>query len=87
MPMQDAASRLVWLSQVVRQQAQSGIVYVLTKRDAIQVSDWLSQQGIQSAAYYSGVENDQFENSNLYRQHLEECLLTNRLKELWLPLH
>ena len=82
MPMQDAASRLVWLSQVVRQQAQSGIVYVLTKRDAIQVSDWLSQQGIQSAAYYSGVENDQFENSNLYRQHLEECLLTNRLKVL-----
>jgi ATP-dependent DNA helicase RecQ len=82
MPMQDAASRLVWLSQVVSQQAQSGIVYVLTKRDAIQVSDWLSQQGIQSAAYYSGVESDQFENSNLYRQHLEECLLTNRLKVL-----
>ena len=82
MPMQDAASRLVWLSQVVSQQEQSGIVYVLTKRDAIQVSDWLIQQGIQSAAYYSGVESDQFENSNLYRQHLEEGLLTNQLKVL-----
>lgn len=82
MPMQDAATRLAWLSKVIRQQTQSGIVYVLTKRDAIQVSDWLNQEGISSAAYYSGVEDDQFENSNLYRQHLEECLLTNRLTVL-----
>jgi len=82
MPIQDAATRLVWLSQVVVQQYQSGIVYVLTKRDAIQVSDWLLQQGIQAAPYYSGVESDKFESSNLYRQHLEEGLLSNRLKVL-----
>ncbi|MFT6401500.1 MAG: ATP-dependent DNA helicase RecQ [Pseudohongiellaceae bacterium] len=82
MPIQDAASRLVWLSQVVAEQDQSGIVYVLTKRDAIQVSNWLIQQGIQAAPYYSGVENDQFEDSNLYRQYLEEGLLSNRLKVL-----
>jgi len=82
MPIQDAATRLAWLSQVVVQQDQSGIVYVLTKRDAIQVSDWLLQQGIQAAPYYSGVESDKFENSDLYRQHLEEGLLSNGLKVL-----
>lgn len=82
MPPQDAANRLVWLSQVISQQAQSGIVYVLTKRDAIQVSDWLIKQGISAAPYYSGVEHTQFENSNFYRQHLEESLLSNRLKVL-----
>jgi ATP-dependent DNA helicase RecQ len=82
MPIQDAASRLVWLSQAVSQQERSGIVYVLTKRDAIQVSDWLLQQGIQAAPYYSGVQSDRFETSDLYRQHLEESLLTNSLKAL-----
>lgn len=81
-PTQDAASRLVWLAQAVAQQAQSGIVYVLTKRDAIQVSDWLIQQGIQAAPYYSGVEHIQFEDSNLYRQHLEVSLLSNSIKVL-----
>tara|TARA_B110001454_G_scaffold202908_1_gene210363 strand:+ start:17069 stop:19192 length:2124 start_codon:yes stop_codon:yes gene_type:complete len=88
MPVQDAASRLVWLSQAVRQQAQSGIVYVLTKRDAIQVSDWLSQQGIQSSAYFSGVTHPDFINDKgkldtyAYREYLEDLLLSNRIKVL-----
>lgn len=82
MPIQDAASRLAWLCQAVSTQEFSGIVYVLTKRDAIQVSEWLNQQGIQAAAYFSGVEHDDFEDSNVYRQHLEESLLSNRLRLL-----
>lgn len=81
-PMQDAASRLVWLSEAIKKQSQSGIVYVLTKRDAIQVRDWLTQQGIKAAAYFSGVDHPKFDNSNLYRQYLEESLLSNQLKVL-----
>ncbi|MCK5894355.1 MAG: RecQ family ATP-dependent DNA helicase [Endozoicomonadaceae bacterium] len=82
MPTQDAASRLVWLSQVVTEQNQSGIVYVLTKRDAIQVSDWLLKQGIQAAPYYSGVKSKFFVDSNSYREHLEDGLLSNKIKVL-----
>lgn len=78
----DSAERLVWLSQVIKKQLGSGIVYVLTKRDAQQVSEWLGQQGIESAAYYSGVEKNGFDDSNQYREHLEERLSSNALKAL-----
>lgn len=81
-PIKDTASRFVILSEFINQQLHSGIVYVLTKRDATRVSDWLTQQGINSAAYFSGVENDRFESSNLYREYLEKCLLNNQLKVL-----
>ena len=51
----DQASRLAWLSINIPKLDLAGIVYVLTKRDAEQVTSWLQSQGIDAAAYYSGV--------------------------------
>lgn len=78
----DQASRLAWLSQTVPGLQGAGIVYVLTKRDAEQVKDWLVAQGIDAKAYYSGIEHPDFENSNHYREYLEDLLLSNSLKVL-----
>jgi len=78
----DQASRLAWLAQVIPTLPGTGIVYTLTQRDAEQVADWLTQNGIVAKAYHSKVEADGFENSNTYRQHLEERLLNNQLKIL-----
>lgn len=78
----DRSRRLIWLSQVIKKQPRSGIVYVLTKRDARQVSAWLIQQGIDSAAYYKGVQKSGFDDSNQYREYLEAQLLSNDLKVL-----
>jgi ATP-dependent DNA helicase RecQ len=82
MVLPDQASRLVWLAQVVPQIPGTGIIYTLTVRDAEQVADWLVANGIDAKAYHGSVEADGFENSNAYRQHLEELLLNNRLKVL-----
>jgi ATP-dependent DNA helicase RecQ len=78
----DQASRLAWLAQVIPTLPGTGIVYTLTQRDAEQVADWLTQNGIVAKAYHSKVAADGFENSNTYRQHLEERLLNNQLKIL-----
>ena len=78
----DQASRLAWLAQVIPTFTGTGIVYTLTVRDAEQVANWLTSNGIDAKAYHGSVESDGFENSNTYRQHLEELLLNNRLKVL-----
>lgn len=78
----DQAARLAWLAQHVPQMTGTGIVYVLTKRDAEQVADWLKQKGIAARAYYSGARHDAFPDSNAYRQHLEAQLLNNEIKVL-----
>lgn len=78
----DQASRLAWLSRTIPEMQGAGIVYVLTKRDAEQVKNWLVDQSIDTQAYYSGIEHPDFENSNQYREHLEDLLLNNRLKVL-----
>lgn len=78
----DQAARLAWLAQHIPELPGTGIVYVLTIRDAEQVTVWLNQQGIVARAYYGSVEHDDFENSNLYRQHLEDLLLGNEIKVL-----
>ncbi|MGI9281964.1 MAG: RecQ family ATP-dependent DNA helicase [Endozoicomonas sp.] len=78
----DQASRLAWLAQTIPQLNGTGIVYVLTKRDADQVADWLIEHGINAKAYYSGVTDPAFETSDGYRQHLEDQLLNNRLDVL-----
>lgn len=75
-------SRLAWLAENIPKLSGSGIVYVLTKRDADQVTEWLKQQSINAMAYYSGVEHPSFPDSNTYRQYLEACLLNNRIKVL-----
>lgn len=74
------AERLAWLADHVPSLPGSGIVYTLTQRDATRVAEWLNQNGINSAAYFSGVMADGFADSNLYRQHLEARLLNNDLK-------
>ncbi|MGY4025953.1 RecQ family ATP-dependent DNA helicase [Aeromonas rivuli] len=78
----DQASRLAWLAQVIPTLQGTGIVYTLTVRDAEQVAQWLSDNGIDAKAYHGSAEADGFENSNAYRQYLEDLLLSNRLKVL-----
>jgi ATP-dependent DNA helicase RecQ len=82
MVLPDQASRLAWLAQVIPTLPGTGIVYTLTVRDAEQVAEWLSANSIDAKAYHGSVEADGFENSNAYRQHLEELLLNNQLKVL-----
>ena len=78
----DQPSRLAWLAQVIRTLPGTGIVYTLTVRDAEQVADWLTQNGIVAKAYHGSVEAEGFGNSNTYRQHLEGLLLSNQLNVL-----
>jgi ATP-dependent DNA helicase, RecQ-like (EC 3.6.1.-) len=82
MVLPDQASRLAWLAHVIPSLPGTGIVYTLTVRDAEQVAEWLSTNGIDARAYHGSVVTDAFENSNSYRQHLEELLLNNQLKVL-----
>ncbi len=82
MVLPDQASRLAWLAQVIPTLPGTGIIYTLTVRDAEQVAKWLGLNGIDARAYYGSVENEDFENSDTYRQHLEGLLLNNQLKVL-----
>ncbi|HEL5132873.1 TPA: RecQ family ATP-dependent DNA helicase [Escherichia coli] len=88
MVLPDQASRLAWLAQVIPTLPGTGIVYVLTQRDADLVAKWLNQQGISALAYYSGVTHPNFvnyagkEDTDLYRQFLETQLLENKIKVL-----
>ena len=78
----DQASRLAWLAKHIPELPGTGIVYVLTKRDADQVAQWLQLKGVDAYAYYGNVNHDDFEDSNQYRQYLEDCLLKNEIKVL-----
>ncbi len=78
----DQASRLAWLAKYIPMLPGTGIVYVLTIRDAIQVARWLCDQGIEAREYYGSIEHPDFENSNFYRQYLEGLLLGNEIKVL-----
>jgi ATP-dependent DNA helicase RecQ len=78
----DQASRLAWLAQHIPELPGTGIVYVLTVRDADQVAAWLRSQGIEAWAYYGSVAHSDFPDSNSYREHLEDFLLRNEIKAL-----
>lgn len=78
----DQASRLAWLTENIPRMEGSGIVYVLTKKDARIVAEWLIDADIDAAAYYSGVEDPNFDDSNAYREYLEDMLYNNELKVL-----
>jgi ATP-dependent DNA helicase RecQ len=80
--MPDRAARLAWLADHVPSLPGTGIIYVLTKRDAIQVAAWLTNNDIDAAPYFSGVKAEGFETSDAYRQHLEDRLMRNDLKAL-----
>ena len=75
-------ARLAWLARYIPSMTGTGIVYVLTKRDAEQVAGWLKSQGIDAHAYYSGVEHEDFDDSTQYRLYLEDLLLSNHVKAL-----
>ena len=78
----DQLSRMAWLAKHIPYLPDTGIVYVLTKRDALVITCWLNSKEIHAHAYYAGVKNDTFENSDDYRQHLEKIFLENRVKVL-----
>lgn len=78
----DQASRLAWLKEYIPGLHGSGIVYVLTKRDARIVTKWLKTSGIRAEEYYSGVTHEDFESTNEYREYLEDQLYNNKLKVL-----
>ncbi|ENM3943390.1 RecQ family ATP-dependent DNA helicase [Vibrio cholerae] len=82
MVLPDQASRLAWLAQVIPTLEGTGIIYTLTVRDAEQVAQWLKDNGINACAYHGSVEAEGFENSNEYREHLENMLLQNDIKAL-----
>lgn len=76
------AARLAWLAEHIGSLPGTGIVYTLTKRDAKQVADWLQSHGIEARAYFSGIVDEGFEDSDGYRQNLERKLLNNEIKAL-----
>lgn len=67
------AERLAWLAEHVAALPGNGIVYVLTKRDAVQVADWLCLHGLEAHAYSS---------DTVQREELEQALLANEIKVL-----
>jgi ATP-dependent DNA helicase RecQ len=69
----DQAQRLAWLAQYLPGIPGCGIVYVLTKRDAKQVAEWLRYRGLHAEAYTSDTED---------RDTLEQALLNNQVKAL-----
>ena len=82
MQLPSQAARLAWLADHISTLPGTGIIYTLTKRDTKQVADWLSNKGVAARAYFSGVTEKGFANSDAYRQHLEDQLLHNHIKVL-----
>jgi ATP-dependent DNA helicase RecQ len=71
----DPAERLAWLLEYLRGAPGSGIVYVLTKADALRVSRWLNDHGIDAPAYHGALDHE-------IRANLEERLLRNEVNAL-----
>ncbi|MBN2054049.1 RecQ family ATP-dependent DNA helicase, partial [bacterium] len=82
MRLPDQAARLAWLAEHVPGLPGSGIVYVLTRRDAEVVAGWLQSNGIHAEPYHSAVMHPDFEDTNAFRLHLENSLLENSIKVL-----
>ena len=78
----DQTSRMAWLAEQIPNLSGTGIVYVLTKRDAKNVAAWLKSVGIDSQVYYGGMKGDDFDNSDAYRRHIENLFLDNKVKVL-----
>jgi len=82
MNMPDQASRLAWLAKIIPTLEGTGIIYTLTTRDAEQVATWLVQNGVDARAYHGSITHSDYNDSNQYRQYLEERLLHNNIKVL-----
>jgi len=68
------AERMAWLADKLPGIRGSGIIYVLTKRDADRLAEWLQINGIDARAYYADEKID--------RISLEQKLLNNEVKAL-----
>jgi ATP-dependent DNA helicase RecQ len=68
-------ARLAWLAHTIPDLVGSGIVYVLTTRDALLVAEWLQTCGIDARAYTGSMDS-------IDRERLEDALLTNQVKAL-----
>ncbi|MCD4783388.1 MAG: RecQ family ATP-dependent DNA helicase [Candidatus Eremiobacteraeota bacterium] len=71
----DKACRMAWLVKHLSDIEGSGIIYVLTVKDACRVADWLKMHDIDAHAYYGALNSDE-------RERLESALLNNRVKAL-----
>jgi ATP-dependent DNA helicase RecQ len=69
------AGRLAWLAQTLPALEGSGILYVLTTRDAALVAEWLQTCGIDARAYTGAMDSAD-------RERLEDALIANRCKAL-----
>ncbi len=76
------ASRLAWIIEYINSIEGTGIIYTSTIRDAEIVARWLQENNISASAYHGNVTHQDFEDSNSYRQHLEEQLMNNQIKAL-----
>ncbi len=73
-------ARMAWLAENVPGLPGSGVIYTLTIRDAMRVTDWLQRKGINAIAYHSDIEN--VEEGTNRREELEQMLLNNEIKVL-----
>ncbi len=80
--LKDQAARMAWLVEFIRQQEGTGIVYVLTKRTATYVAEWLKGNGIKAEPYFSGVSLPTHPESNSCRDYLEKKLVGNEVDVL-----
>lgn len=69
------AERLAWLAEAVPDLPGSGIIYTLTKRDALYVAAWLRHRGIDAQAYTGKIDGPD-------REERERALIENRVKAL-----
>lgn len=79
-----SADRLAWLADTIPNLPGSGIVYVLTRRHAKMITDWLRTRGIAAAAYMGGrgepdADNEEADGGDP-RVAIEQKLLANELK-------
>lgn len=66
--------RMAWLAEQLPNLPGAGIIYTLTVRDAVQLSDWLKSRGINVESYTSRTGDG--------RDELEQHLLDNKVKAL-----
>ncbi len=78
----DQSARLAWLAYYLPKLPGSGIIYTLTTRDAERVARWLQQEGIAARAYHASITSGNADDTNTYREQLENDLLDGRLKAL-----
>ena len=73
MAMPSQSERLAWLAERLEDIAGSGIIYALTVRDAVRVTEWLRSRGLNVECYTGRSDN---------REELEQALLENRVRAL-----